>query len=88
MIRISDLARREVVNVNDGRRLGLIEDLELDLEQGTVRAVIIPSTGYFWGKIFRSRDYVILWEKIVKIGIDTVLVDFPLESYPVSRRGG
>ncbi|NMA92865.1 MAG: YlmC/YmxH family sporulation protein [Firmicutes bacterium] len=87
MIRISDLARREVVNVNDGRRLGLIEDLELDLEQGTVKAVIIPSTSYPWGKMFRSRDYVVLWEKIVKIGIDTVLVDFPLESYDSGRRG-
>ncbi len=86
MIRISDLARREVVNVNDGKRLGLIEDLELDLEQGMVKAVIIPSAGYIWGKVFRGRDYIILWEKIIKIGIDTVLVDFPLDGYGYSRK--
>ncbi len=86
MIRISDLARREVVNVNDGKRLGLIGDLELDLDLGTVKSVIIPSAGYFWGKIVRARDYIIPWEKIIKIGIDTVLVDFPLDSYGHGRR--
>ncbi|HHX86784.1 MAG TPA: YlmC/YmxH family sporulation protein [Firmicutes bacterium] len=85
MIRISDLARREVVNVNDGKRLGLIGDLELDLELGTVKALIIPPAGHIWGKIVRVKDYIIPWEKIVKIGIDTVLVDFPLDSYGYGR---
>ncbi len=86
MVRISDLARREVVNVNDGKRLGLIGDLELDLEQGTVKAVIIPPSGYLWGKIARAKDYIIPWEKIIKIGIDTVLVDFTQDSYAHTRR--
>ncbi len=81
MIRISDLARREVVNVNDGKRLGLIGDLELDLKLGSVKAVIIPSAGHFWGRIVRAKDHVIPWEKIVKIGVDTVLVDHPVDSY-------
>lgn len=87
MIRVSELRNREVVNVNDGRRLGLIEDLDLDLERGAVRAITIPATGGIWKKVVRSRDYEIPWGKIVKIGVDTILVDFPVDQYtrPANR---
>ncbi len=78
MIRISELREREVVNVNDGRRLGAIRDLELDLEKGTVKAIIVPAAGRNWGKLSRTQSYLIPWEKIVKIGVDTILVDHPV----------
>lgn len=81
MIRISELRERDVVNVNDGRRLGLIKDLDLDLDKGLIKAIIIPAVGGVWGKISRTRDYVIAWEKIIKIGVDTILVDYPQEEY-------
>ena len=77
MIRISELRERDVVNVNDGRRLGMIKDLELDLEKGAVKAIIVPAAGGVWGRLSRAKDYLIPWEKIVKIGIDTILVDHP-----------
>lgn len=79
MIRISELKEREVVNVNDGRRLGLIKDLDLDLDKGAVKSIIIPAAGGVWSKIHRAREYIVPWEKIVKIGVDTILVDFPQE---------
>ena len=77
MIRISELREREVVNVNDGRRMGLIRDLELDLEQGTVKAIIVPAPGRSWGRLSRAQNQIIPWDKIVKIGVDTILVDHP-----------
>ncbi len=81
MIRISELRERDVVNVNDGRRLGMIKDLDLDLDKGLVKAIIIPAAAGVWGKIYRARDYVVPWEKIVKIGVDTILVDLPQDQY-------
>lgn len=85
MIRISELREREVVNVNDGRRLGLIRDLEMDLNKGLVKAIVIPGSAGVFGKISRVKDYVVPWEKIVKIGIDTILVDYPTDEYPRCR---
>ena len=78
MIRVSELRERDVVNVNDGRRLGLIKDLELDLEKGAIKAIIVSAAGGVWGKLSRAKDYYIPWEKIVKIGVDTILVDHPV----------
>jgi len=83
MIRVSELRNRDVVNVNDGRRLGIITDLDMDLDKGRVKSIIVPAPGGVWGKFAGGKDFVVPWEKIVKIGVDTILVDYPEESYIV-----
>ena len=75
MVRCSDLRTREVVNIGDGKRLGLIEDIEIDLETGRITALIVPGSGRFLGIFGRPEDYVIPWESIKRIGVDTILVD-------------
>jgi YlmC/YmxH family sporulation protein len=80
MARMSDLRDRDVINVNDGKRLGVIIDIDVDIENGKIRAIILPGGGGFMGVLGRKNDLVIPWEKVVKIGVDTILVDFPLET--------
>lgn len=75
MLKTSDLRVREVINIEDGRRLGMMTDLEVDLEEGRVTALIVPGPARFFGLFGRERDYVIPWEKIVKIGVDVILVE-------------
>lgn len=75
MLRISDLRAREVINVIDGRRLGFIGDLDIDLESGRVRAIVVPGQGKLLGLFGRDNDVYIPWDKIVKIGEDVILVD-------------
>jgi len=88
LIKISDLRDREIINVNDGRRLGPIKDIELDLEQGRIKAIVLP--GYLGGRILgifgRSEDLVIPWDKIVRIGVDVVLVEVPGQHVELPRR--
>ncbi|HHX27783.1 MAG TPA: YlmC/YmxH family sporulation protein [Firmicutes bacterium] len=75
MIRASDLATRDVVNTVDGRRLGNIVDVELDLASGRIRAVVVPGQPKMLGVFGRSDDYVVPWENIKKIGEDVILVE-------------
>lgn len=74
MVKISDFQTKEVVNILDGKRLGQISDLEIDLRHGRVDAIIIPGPGKFLGFFSAGNDYVIPWRNIVKIGKDVVLV--------------
>jgi len=78
-IKISDLRDLEIININDGRRLGPIKDIELDLERGAIQAIVLPN--YTPGKIVgifgRNDDLIVPWEKIRQIGIDVVLIDLP-----------
>ena len=80
-MRINDLRDRDVVNVNDGKRLGVINDLDIDIESGNIKAIIIPGAGGFMGVLGRKQDLTIPWEKIVKVGVDTILVDYPMDMH-------
>lgn len=86
MVRMSDLRVRAVVNVHDGRRLGNIEDLEIDPETGQILAIVVPAPSSFFGLFAREGDYVIPWERIQKIGQDVILVD--VQSFTEPKRPG
>ncbi len=75
MIKISDLRTREVVNVQDGRKLGVIKDLDLDVEKGRINALVLPGPNRFINIFTRREDIVVPWERIVKIGRDVILVE-------------
>lgn len=76
MVKVSDLRMREVINVADGRRLGPIKDIDIDLEGGKVSAIILPGQGgRLLGLFGREEEIVVPWHKIKKIGLDVILVD-------------
>lgn len=72
-----ELKLKEVVNILDGKRLGTITDIEIDIEDGRLTAIVVPGPGRFLGLFGRSEDIVIPWEKINKIGVDCILVESP-----------
>ncbi|MFO8059180.1 MAG: YlmC/YmxH family sporulation protein [Bacillota bacterium] len=76
MIRISDLASLEVINLEDGRVMGLIDDLEIDLDNGRITSVVIPVPTGIWGLFSGGREHVIRWNDIIKIGEDVILVRY------------
>ncbi|KLU60468.1 PRC-barrel domain protein [Peptococcaceae bacterium CEB3] len=76
-MRISELRLLDIVNVKDGRRLGPIKDLDLDMERGAIRAILVAGAARSWG-IFgggRGDDILIPWDRVKKIGVDVILVD-------------
>ncbi|NLC51862.1 MAG: YlmC/YmxH family sporulation protein [Firmicutes bacterium] len=85
MVKISDLRNRDVVNVNDGKRLGFIQDLDIDLEKGMIKALIVPAGGGLLGRLGGAREHIVPWEKVIKIGVDTILVDLPDQPFQKTR---
>ncbi|CAM2826571.1 YlmC/YmxH family sporulation protein [Paenibacillus sediminis] len=73
-MKISDFQTKDVINIVDGKRLGQVSDLELDLRQGKIEAIVVPSYGKFMGLFGGGSELIIPWSNIVKIGSDVVLV--------------
>jgi len=73
-LKISDFQTKDVINIVDGKKLGQISDLELDLRQGRIESIVVPGPGRFFGLFGGGPDMVIPWRNIVKIGLDVVLV--------------
>lgn len=69
---LGDLRDKEVINTANGRRLGYVTDVEIDLCAGRLVAIMVPGEG--GGLFTRSEDLRIPWEKIERIGKDTILV--------------
>ncbi|MBP1762854.1 MAG: YlmC [Firmicutes bacterium] len=77
MVKISDLRAREVVNILDGKKLGNIIDIDLDMERGKVLAFVLPGRLRGWSIFSRREEVIVPWDKIVRIGRDVILVEVP-----------
>jgi YlmC/YmxH family sporulation protein len=77
LTKTSELREREVVNLLDGKRLGLASDLEIDIETGRILAIVVPGPGKFLWLFGKNDAFVIPWERIKKIGVDVILVEAP-----------
>ena len=71
----SDLKKKDVICVADGRLLGRVSDLVLDEKCGQIRALIVPA-GTGFGCIFHGDKGCmnIPWQQITCIGDDVILV--------------
>jgi len=77
VVKISELRAREVVNVLDGKKLGNIIDIDLDMERGKVLAFVLPGQLRGWSIFSRREEIIVPWDKIVRIGRDVILVEVP-----------
>lgn len=84
-LRFTDLQCKEVICVNDGRRLGFITDVQIEVPEGRVIAVIVPGPCRFLGLFGRRDDFLIPWNCIRRIGPDIVLVDIKIDECRIPR---
>lgn len=73
--RIAQLRYKEVISVEDGARYGYVGDMEVDLETGQVRALVVPGRRRFFGLFGREDDKIIPWSAVRRFGEDIILVE-------------
>lgn len=78
--KICELQTKDVINICDGKRLGYIRDVIIDVCSGCVKAVsVLCDCRPF--SLARSEELVIPWDKICCFGKDTVLVKLDVSCY-------
>ena len=75
--KISELQERQIINIADGKCLGSMKDIELDLDEGKIRHLVLAGGSGLWGLLPAKDELIIPWENVVRIGVDVVLVDLP-----------
>lgn len=70
-----DFKHKEVVNINDGKRLGFVQDVTADLESGVITSIIVPGNNKLLNVFSGNNDIVIPWSNIKCIGEDIILVE-------------
>ena len=72
-MRLSDLQHKDVVNINDGTKIGNIIDIRLD-EKGNMDGLIVEKSKFIISMFTSSNEVEIKWTQIAKIGEDVILV--------------
>ncbi len=70
---LNNLKTMEIIDVSIGAKIGYISDFKVDTDKQRVLSIMLMHTKTSW---FSKNNYIeIPWDKIVKIGIDVILVD-------------
>ena len=67
--------QKEVININDGKILGFVIDVQADFEKGEIHSIVVAKTGKIFNNINSKSNVTIEWKDIKKIGEDVILVE-------------
>lgn len=76
-MRLSKLGGKEIVNLNDGGRLGMVadSDLVIDEKTGKIKYLIVPDNSLQLNILRNRTEIEIPWEAIRKIGNDMIIIE-------------
>ncbi len=76
-MRLSKLGGKEIVNLNDGGRLGVIadSDLVIDEQSGKILSLLVPDKKNQFALFASKSEIEIPWSSIRKIGNDMIIID-------------
>lgn len=76
-MRLGELAGKEIINVYDGARLGVVgeSDITIDAESGLVDSIILPRRSNMINFWVDKQNLIIPWGSIKKIGAEVIIVE-------------
>lgn len=70
---INSMREMDVIDINNGEKLGNIKDIKIDYENSKIISIIVQELGEGW---FSKREEIeISWKDIIKVGVDVILVN-------------
>ena len=73
-MRISDLQKKDVININDGTQIGNIVDVKINEISGKLEALVIERSSFSFNIFSQKGEIDIRFEQIQKIGEDVIIV--------------
>ena len=70
-----DFRQKEVISILDGKRLGYVQDVCADIENGKIISIIVSGNKKISNIFAKDEEKIIDWNKIKCIGEDVILVE-------------
>lgn len=70
-MRLSELQNKDIVNVNNGSKVGKIIDVSIN-NDGNMESLIVQKNKII--NVFNNSEFEVKWSQIKKIGEDVILV--------------
>lgn len=72
-MRLSELAKKDVININDGSKIGNITDILID-DKGYVLSLVVDKSNFSFSFFTTKDEMLIDFNNIEKIGEDVIIV--------------
>lgn len=72
---LSDLQRKDIVNIIDGKKIGKIIDVIIEKETGVIESIVVESSKSIKNLLSGNNETNIKYKEIKKMGEDVILVD-------------
>lgn len=73
-MRLSDLQSKNIININDGKMIGNIIDINID-KSGISSGIVIEKSKFLISRFSSNGEIIVKWSQIEKIGEDVILVN-------------
>ena len=76
-MRLSELQNKNIINVNDGKMIGNIIDIDINSD-GYSKGIIVEKNKFLISRFSSNGEFMVKWNQIEKIGEDVILVNMHL----------
>ena len=80
-MKLSELSKKDIINIKDGKRIGKIVDVEFDINNGYMIRFIIESSNVIKSIFSNQEEMTIKFSQIKKLGEDVILIDISWEKW-------
>lgn len=79
MLNTETIKNKEVINICDGKSMGFVCDIEINLREGRIEGIVLPGNKGMFSIFGRETDDVVIkWKDVRTIGEDVILVEVPV----------
>lgn len=75
---LSELCKKDVVQLEQGANLGRADDLRFNTQTAQIEGLLLLGRPKLFGLLGRQEDVFIPWAEIETVGADVILVHTPL----------
>lgn len=74
-MKLSELQRKDIINIKDGKLVGKIIDVEFDQNSGYMIKFIVEKNNFIKSLFSSNEEVTIRFNQIKKLGEDVILID-------------
>ena len=77
-MRLSELQKKDIIDIETGRKIGNIIDITVD-SNGNTTSFVVEKYKFIISRFTTNQEIEIKWPQITKIGKDVILVNLSLD---------
>ena len=74
-MKLSELQKKDIVSIRDGKKIGKIVDVEFDVKSGYMIHFVIEKAHFVRSLFSQTEELNIKFTQIKKLGEDVILID-------------